>query len=149
MGAAELDSCLDDERLQALAEHRLPPESVQEIEAHVAACDVCRPLVADLVRGGEERAPSGLRRLEHFDRYRLLQRIGGGAMGDVYLGRDTLLDRLVAIKFIAEPEPDLAMARASASRRAPSPGCSIPTSLPSIAWARAWRRSCVNPLTRR
>ena len=35
-----------------------------------------------------------------FDEYRLLKRLGHGAMGQVWLGRDTFLERAVAIKFI-------------------------------------------------
>lgn len=35
-----------------------------------------------------------------FDDYRLLRRLGGGAMGDVYLADDVLLERRVAIKFV-------------------------------------------------
>src|ERR1700687_6017971 len=43
---------------------------------------------------------------ERFDEYRVLRALGRGAMGQVYLGHDTLLDRAVAIKFIAAVEPD-------------------------------------------
>jgi len=35
-----------------------------------------------------------------FDEYQLVHLLGRGAMGQVYLARDTLLDRLVAVKFI-------------------------------------------------
>lgn len=38
---------------------------------------------------------------ERFDEYQLVQALGRGGMGTVYLAQDTMLDRLVAIKFIA------------------------------------------------
>ncbi|HEY0990598.1 MAG TPA: protein kinase, partial [Kofleriaceae bacterium] len=35
-----------------------------------------------------------------FDEYRVVRRLGGGAMGDVYLCDDVLLERRVAVKFV-------------------------------------------------
>src|SRR5208283_4958724 len=41
-----------------------------------------------------------------FDGYRLIRPLGQGGMGHVYLSKDLLLERAVAIKFIAAAEPN-------------------------------------------
>ncbi|HSP78979.1 MAG TPA: serine/threonine-protein kinase, partial [Myxococcaceae bacterium] len=69
--------------------------------------------------------PDGWTPPEAFDEYRLLRLIGRGTTGRVYLARDTLLDRLVAVKFIRELGPGaltrfLVEARASARLQHPN-----------------------------
>ncbi len=50
--------------------------------------------------GGAARPAAAPERFERLGRYQLEREIGRGAMGVVYLGRDTAINRMVAIKAI-------------------------------------------------
>ena len=52
------------------------------------------------------------------DRYEILKLLGKGGMGEVFLAQDTLLDRQVALKFLAQKLKDNPTARARFLREA-------------------------------
>jgi WD40 repeat protein/serine/threonine protein kinase len=123
------DDHLSDDQALALFEQRLRGEERARIDRHLDACEDCRELVSALaIAQAPEGAAVGdeslLQRAEAdvsisdfevtrpppigtFARgdmiahYRVMRLIGRGAMGEVYVARDTQLGRKVALKVVA------------------------------------------------
>ena len=118
-GAGE--ACLSDEVLVEFVDGLLSDTALARVHAHAAGCEACRVLLASVTRGGLETRtvtpgplPEGLIAQEPgapwtppdvFDEFRIERLLGRGGMGLVYLAHDTSLDRRVAVKFIAAPQP--------------------------------------------
>jgi tRNA A-37 threonylcarbamoyl transferase component Bud32 len=99
--------CLDDEALLAISERALDPLEQEAVSAHLDRCPRCLRLVADVMRSleapvaaAEDRAAGEIVPGERVGRYRVIEHVGQGAMGEVFAAEDTWLKRKVALKVL-------------------------------------------------
>src|SRR5512134_1507098 len=99
------EACGEDEALRQEVEQLLAHEETAEAFLEVPALEAAAKVLAE--------AQGGSRAGQQLGAYRILSLLGAGGMGEVYLAKDTSLDRKVAIKFL----PPESTANEQAKRR--------------------------------
>lgn len=96
--------CLDDATFDDLLGGRLSGDALRETETHLDRCPTCSDVITVLAGGSLDRELGAGARV---GRHEVIEAIGRGAMGVVYLAHDPELERKVALKLIrpgASPE---------------------------------------------
>ncbi|MHC4423918.1 MAG: protein kinase domain-containing protein, partial [Planctomycetota bacterium] len=119
-------NCPDQEVIEHYIAGQLKAKDLTEFEKHLQACSACKAKVAEArenenllteLRTLEKGSPqpsqrnntevATIDRAQSFlgERYRVIRKIGEGSAGHVFQAIDTVLERLVAIKFLRQKRP--------------------------------------------
>ncbi len=96
-------SCLDDNTLFELSLGQLSPAELAAAESHLDGCPSCRRLLAQNLRTSAARGPKPppvVNAGTAVGRYLVIERVGAGAMGQVFSAYDPQLDRKIALKLL-------------------------------------------------
>ncbi|MBI5543012.1 MAG: serine/threonine protein kinase [Deltaproteobacteria bacterium] len=96
------DACPSEDSLLELVQGSVAPPEATRLQGHVDQCPTCKLLLQTWLQL-EASSVSGPALGQRIGRYRILRRVGAGAMGVVYAAHDQELDRQLAIK-VLRPE---------------------------------------------
>ncbi|MDI1446190.1 serine/threonine-protein kinase [Polyangium sp. 6x1] len=117
-------ACLDENLLFELSVGQLDGAALAKAEEHLDTCPRCRRVVAAALRASGAAAPAPpalVTRGTAIGRYLVVERVGVGAMGQVFAAYDPELDRKVALKllrFSSRPFAEEEQRRARLAREA-------------------------------
>jgi tetratricopeptide (TPR) repeat protein len=112
--------CLDDQTAAEFVRGALSPEAAEAVEIHIDTCEDCRRVISVLAsalpeitppthaeNGAHDRADGArLAPGAKIGRFTVLERLGAGGMGIVYLVHDPELDRRIAVKLLRSEVTD-------------------------------------------